>query len=389
MRNYQIDIGEGPPGVSRPTDQKKAFSVLKALPDLGTSVRDTIVIQSMLEAEPADAGTDEYREAIMRGSREEKAAAASEKSKRKEKRKVASPIPSEPSEQFVPSEHSDPVEDYGMDVEIEIPEPVAVPKSESKRKHGWLPPQADVESAEIDEPVAGPSQRPVSRSSSKPTRASKRNGKAVETSDAEESYHEAEYQVTSKRRPVAKKRGGSRAGRSGTDSDAGQAKRQADQSARKAKKRQRIVSSTPEFDPLREDDALYAETNYPESFERSKQWAHYDDIVGVSEDDSDDGDGEYQFEVEQDGQAKWIGLRRTAGMEVGIELESGIGWGDLVAPDVAERSRDFVQTIAHAVIATGVRMQDAAHRALSVATELANGLVDADPDDSTVEDLLP
>lgn len=380
MRNYSIDIGEYP----EETRPSKAFNVSKSLPDLGTSVRDTVVIRSMLEAGPEDAGTAEYREAIMRGARAEKDQGTREKSKSKGKRKEASFASSVPSGLSEGSVAFEPFEDYGLDVEIPVEEPVGTPRSKSKRKHGWLPPKAGADSAWADQPVAGPSQ-PVSRPSSKRTRTSKRNGKAAQLSDQEESYAEAEFSVTSQRRVVSEKR---RTGRSGTDIDAG-SKRQSEQPVRTPKKRQRIVSSTPEFDTLQED-ALYAETNYPESFERSKQWAPFEDVLGISEDDSDDSDGEYRYQVEQDGQQKWIGLRRTAGLKVEIELDSGVGWGDFEEVDVAEaRGLHFVQAIAHAVVATGSRLHDVGHRAWSAATELANGLVDADADDTSVENLLP
>lgn len=374
MRNYAIDIGEYPE-TSRPSDNGRAFRPTKAMPDLGLSNRDNVVIQSMLEAGPADAGTTEYREAIMRGSRQEKASAPN-KSRSKGKRQGASVIASEPS---APSEAF--YEDE-VDVEIPLEEHVDTPRSsKSKRKRGWLPPQEGADSAWADQPVAEPSF--VARPSRKSTRSSKRNGKAAQLSDREDSYAEAESQVASQRRVAKKQRP---AGRSGTASDAGPWRNRADQPVKTAKKRQRIVSSTPEFDTL-PDDALYAKTNYPESFERSKQWMPFEDVLGISDDDSDDDDedGVYPYEIEQDGQPKWIVLRRTPGLECEIELLSGIGWDDLEAPSGEGRGLQLVQAIARAVVAANPGLYDVGHRALA----LAHGLAVDDADDTLVENSLP
>lgn len=377
MRNYAIDIGEYPE-TSRPSDNSRAFRPTKAMLDLGLSNRDNVVIQSMLEAGPADAGTAEYREAIMRGSRQEKAS-ASNKSKSKRKRKEASVIASEPSAS------SEAIYEYKVDVEIPLGEHVdTAQSSKSKRKRGWLPSQDGGDSAWADQPVAEPSS--VAQPSRKSARSSKRNGKAAQPSDRKDSYAEAEYRVASQRQVAKKQRP---VGRSGTDTDAGLSRRQADQPVKTAKKRQRIVSSTPEFDTL-PDDALYAETNYLESFERSKEWMPFEDVLGIIDDESDDDeDGGYPYEFEQDGQPKSINLRWTAGLECEIELLSGIGWDDLEAPSGEGRGLQLVKAIARAVVAANPGLYDVSNRASPVANELAHGLGDADADDTFVENLLP
>lgn len=392
MRNYLIDINESP-NDGRPTDSRRAFSVSKALSDLGTSLRDEVVIQSMLEAGPADTGTAEYREAMARVTKE----------KAKEKRpKSPSPIPSE--------------ESYGFEVEIPVEEPVEesvesprAPKS--KRKRGWLPPQAGADTPWTAErelvPVAGPSKLPVSSTSSaRVSRSSSNvvtgrssranNGKAKPTQDESQAFTKAGFQVVPSQAPRQfKVPSGKRRPRtgSGTGSDADQSKQQPDEPIGTARKRRRIVSSTPELNPDA-SDALYAEMNYPESFERSKQWAHFEEVLGISDsDDYSSEDEEYQYETEKEGNVEWVGLKRTAGLRVEVELEPGVGWGDQSENEAEQESAvhglDFVQAIAHAVVSTGSALQNVGQRAWSAATELASGLVDADVDDSMVEDLLP
>lgn len=372
MRNYLIDINESPDD-GRLTDTRRAFSVSKALSDLGTSLRDEVVIQSMLEAGLDDAGTQEYREAIARGA----------KLKAKEKPKVPSPLPSEAS--------------FGLAVEISVEsveepveEPVGTPRQKSKRKRGWLPPQAGADTAwaEPEQPVAGPSSQPSAASiapvSKAPSRSSRRNGKAQPISATQSETFTEDLQVGPSH--TTRKVKNVRRSRTGTASDVDQPMPQSENNeppvaGGSTRKRRRIVSSTPDMNPA-DPDALYAELNYPESFERSKAWVRFEDVLGISDSDDDDSsDEEYLYEDE----GNLVGLKRTPGMRVEIELDSGVGWGEEEEP----QGLDFVRAIAHAVATTGSAIQHVGQRAWSAATELANGLVDVDVDDSMVEDLLP
>lgn len=375
MRNYLIDINESPDD-GRPTDSRRAFSVSKALSDLGTSLRDEVVIQSMLEAGPADAGTQEYREAIARGA----------KLKAKEKPKVPLPVVAESYglEVEIPVEPVEPLQPIEP-VEEPAEEPVGTPRQKSKRKRGWLPPQAGADTAwaEPEQPVAGPFQpvAPPAPVSNAPSRSSRRNGKAQPFPAAESETFTEDLQVATTRKFRARR------SRTGTASEADQPKPPSENNEPPAvaggstRKRRRIVSSTPDMDPT-DPDALYAELNYPESFERSKAWARFEDVLGISDSDEDDSsDGEYLYEDE----GSLVGLKRTPGMRVEIELESGIGWGE----EEEAHGLDFVRAIAQAVATTGSVIQHVGQRAWSAATELANGLVDVDVDDSMVEDLLP
>lgn len=310
FHNYLVDIGETEED-DETTGKRRAFSSTKAVPDLGTSARDEVVIKSMLFASAADVGTLEYQEAVAKMVKPKKA-------------RESSRLPStQPSTR--PSTQSPAPSDS---VEVEVPRPLRSAKS-SKRKHGWLPPQAGADSAwsqGVVSPTAGPS-----NDTQDPDSLIDPQLLAIDMSRRSKGKGKRKDKVLERVARPSRTTGGS-----GTGSEAGstatqkQRRSAPETTAATFRKRRRIVSSTPELDPD-VTDTLYAEMAYPESFERSRDWALFEDLLGIEDNEPvpDIDRARYLTEVVEEGQVKWVAVRPTSGLRVMIELEKGVQWGPL------------------------------------------------------------
>jgi hypothetical protein len=349
FHNYLVDIGETEED-DETTGKRRAFSSTKAVPDLGTSARDEVVIKSMLFASAADVGTLEYQEAVAKMVKPKKA-------------RESSRLPStQPSTR--PSTQSPAPSDS---VEVEVPRPLRSAKS-SKRKHGWLPPQAGADSAwsqGVVSPTAGPS-----NDAQDPDSLIDPQLLAIDMSRRSKGKGKGKDKVLERVARPSRTTGGS-----GTGSEAGstatqkQRRSAPEATAATFRKRRRIVSSTPELDPD-VTDTLYAEMAYPESFERSRDWALFEDLLGIEDNEpvADIDRARYFTEVVEEGQVKWVAVRPTSGLRVVIELEKGVQWGPL-----DERG-----------VVVSADKQDAQRSAPGPST-LGRQI---DVDDSVVEDLL-
>lgn len=129
-------------------------------------------------------------------------------------------------------------------------------------------------------------------------------------------------------------------------------------------------------------DTLYAEMAYPESFERSRDWALFEDLLGIedNEPDSDIDEAQYFTEVTQDDDITWMAIRPTTGLRVVIELEKGIRWGP-------EPKTFPVEADAGPSNGPGGEFANGLTTQLAASSSRMGKEIDLD--DSVVEDLLP
>ncbi|KAJ9115851.1 hypothetical protein QFC22_004993 [Naganishia vaughanmartiniae] len=297
FHNYLVDIGETEEDPET-TGKRRAFSSTKALPDLGTTPRDEIVMKSMLFASAADAGTPEYLEVVTKRVKPKKA-------------RESSRLPSTQS----PTPASD-------SVEVDVPARALRAAKPSKRKPGWLPPQAGADSA-WSQGVVSPTAAAGPSNTQDPDLLIDPQLLAMDMSKRSRSKGKGKDKVLDRvARPF-------RHGSSGTNGSTTQKQRSSTETVATFRKRRRIVSSTPELDPD-VTDTLYAEMAYPESFERSRDWALFEDLLGIEDNEPvpDIDEAQYFREVtEDDGEVNWVTIRPTSGVRVVIELEKSSRWG--------------------------------------------------------------